>query len=323
MPAIPVYTASPINAAAKPSGTTPQTAGQLNDPRSSHQRERRQQRQPQPQPGPPTATTSASSQERDYQYPVPQPAATSDVPVQTGVPRQPLTGGDGRPGQPTPTQKTSRQHGRDDGPAAPQVGAVPVAASPTSMSTRAMPPPMSHPCPMTNYTAPGRSTSIADSNAGAGAGHHQPSSMTAATTGEAAAGAGAGAVGSNARPTNATLHEAASFSHPPGYHQDPYASSAQQRFPPGAHNNAGGQGSLRGGDYDDDDDDNNNDNNNNNNNNNNSGSNLPSYEHNEYYLYNNDNDDSSMWGQARKWAAAAGNSLAAAENEVWRRINKD
>ncbi|KAF9874005.1 hypothetical protein CkaCkLH20_08377 [Colletotrichum karsti] len=33
--------------------------------------------------------------------------------------------------------------------------------------------------------------------------------------------------------------------------------------------------------------------------------------------------DEGVWDTAKKWAAAAGGSLAAAEQEVWRRINKD
>lgn len=36
-----------------------------------------------------------------------------------------------------------------------------------------------------------------------------------------------------------------------------------------------------------------------------------------------DNQDESVWGTAKKWAAAAGESLANAESEVWKRINKD
>lgn len=36
-----------------------------------------------------------------------------------------------------------------------------------------------------------------------------------------------------------------------------------------------------------------------------------------------DSQDESVWGAAKKWAAAAGDSLAKAENEVWKRINKD
>ena len=32
--------------------------------------------------------------------------------------------------------------------------------------------------------------------------------------------------------------------------------------------------------------------------------------------------DDGVWGAAKKWAQAAGGSIAAAEDEVWRRINK-
>ncbi|EGR48549.1 uncharacterized protein TRIREDRAFT_3889 [Trichoderma reesei QM6a] len=35
------------------------------------------------------------------------------------------------------------------------------------------------------------------------------------------------------------------------------------------------------------------------------------------------NEEDSIWNTAKKWAAAAGDSIAAAENEVWKRINKD
>lgn len=34
-------------------------------------------------------------------------------------------------------------------------------------------------------------------------------------------------------------------------------------------------------------------------------------------------DDSSIWDTAKKWATSAGESLAAAENEVWKKINKE
>lgn len=34
-------------------------------------------------------------------------------------------------------------------------------------------------------------------------------------------------------------------------------------------------------------------------------------------------DDEGLWSTAKKWASAAGDGLAAAENEVWKRINKD
>ncbi|KAG5977255.1 hypothetical protein E4U55_006945 [Claviceps digitariae] len=36
-----------------------------------------------------------------------------------------------------------------------------------------------------------------------------------------------------------------------------------------------------------------------------------------------DQSEASVWDTAKKWAASAGESLVAAENEVWKRINKD
>ncbi|KAH7170234.1 hypothetical protein EDB81DRAFT_876276 [Dactylonectria macrodidyma] len=36
-----------------------------------------------------------------------------------------------------------------------------------------------------------------------------------------------------------------------------------------------------------------------------------------------DDDDEGVWSAAKKWASAAGEGLAAAEQEVWKRINKD
>ncbi|EHK15612.1 uncharacterized protein TRIVIDRAFT_38580 [Trichoderma virens Gv29-8] len=39
--------------------------------------------------------------------------------------------------------------------------------------------------------------------------------------------------------------------------------------------------------------------------------------------YENYDEEDSIWNTAKKWAAAAGDSLAAAEHEVWKRINKE
>jgi hypothetical protein len=36
-----------------------------------------------------------------------------------------------------------------------------------------------------------------------------------------------------------------------------------------------------------------------------------------------DDDEEGVWSAAKKWASAAGESLAAAEHEVWKRINKE
>lgn len=44
------------------------------------------------------------------------------------------------------------------------------------------------------------------------------------------------------------------------------------------------------------------------------------YQRDDYDDYQNED---SVWGTAKKWAVAAGNNLAAAEHEVWKKINKD
>ncbi|KAF4468316.1 hypothetical protein FALBO_4799 [Fusarium albosuccineum] len=75
------------------------------------------------------------------------------------------------------------------------------------------------------------------------------------------------------------------FSHPPGYHQDVHASefTSAQRA---AHEASVEQEGRR-----------------------------PSLL--------GDEDGEGVWQAAKKWASAAGESLAAAENEVWKRINKE
>ncbi|KAF4975840.1 hypothetical protein FZEAL_7429 [Fusarium zealandicum] len=77
------------------------------------------------------------------------------------------------------------------------------------------------------------------------------------------------------------------LSHPPGYHQDARASefTSSQRA---AHEAAVAQDTRR-----------------------------PSL------MLTGDDDGEGVWQAAKKWASAAGDSLAAAENEVWKRINKD
>jgi hypothetical protein len=48
---------------------------------------------------------------------------------------------------------------------------------------------------------------------------------------------------------------------------------------------------------------------------------LSSAEHRGYTVA--EGPDEGVWNSAVKWAQAAGEKLAAAESEVWRRINKD
>ncbi|RSL99741.1 hypothetical protein BHE90_010473 [Fusarium euwallaceae] len=77
------------------------------------------------------------------------------------------------------------------------------------------------------------------------------------------------------------------FSHPPGYHQNVHASefTSYQRA---AHEAAVAQDNRR-----------------------------PSLS------LMGDEDGDGVWQAAKKWASAAGDSLAAAEHEVWKRINKE
>lgn len=235
MPAIPVYSASPINAS-KAQGVTPQTAHPEDAPKT---------------PYAPATTTSANSQQG---YPPAQPAARPSIPVPTGVPQS-----KSYDVQPTPTQIVP-----NIGPPGPQPGAVPVhpvksqlppppktgeVYQPLQTTMMPMPPQMSYPVSNSTYCAPGGS-SISS----------YPSHLA------------------GPRPTS--LREAGpaeSTAHPPGYHQNPYASefSSHQR----AAYEAQGGGVF--------------------------------------------GDEEGVWDTAKKWASAAGNSLAAAEEEVWKRINKD
>lgn len=245
MPAVPVYTDSPIVAAEKASGPTPQTA---------------QPAEPSNQGPYVPATTTTSAAASQPGYAAPQPAARPSQPAPTGVPQPQLQ----QSIQPTPTQQLP-----DVGPPAPQPGAVPVPPAShlppppkagealshpqTSGATTTMPPQMSYPAPNPQFTV-GKSTTTA----------LPPSSL--------------GGPG----PTSLQEVGGDSYSHPPGYHQDTYASefnSAQRA----AHN-----ASVR--------------------------------DNSQVF---DTGDEDGVWGTAKKWANAAGNSLAAAENEVWKRINKD
>jgi hypothetical protein len=107
MSGIPVYTQSPIRAAAKPSGVTRQTTAP--DAQFSPSG---------PNPAPPTTTTASTSS-----YPSAQPGAAAPAPTTAAQRYAPL--------QPTPTKQTEPA-----GPPAPQPGAFP---RPLNRGT--MPPP--------------------------------------------------------------------------------------------------------------------------------------------------------------------------------------
>lgn len=40
-------------------------------------------------------------------------------------------------------------------------------------------------------------------------------------------------------------------------------------------------------------------------------------------MLGSEGEEEGVWGSAKKWARATGDSIAAAETEVWRRINKN
>ncbi|VUC33319.1 unnamed protein product [Clonostachys rosea] len=252
MAPIPVYSSSPINAAAKASGITPRTAG--GDHHSAEA---------------PETTTSAA---RPQGYPVAQPGAQPTLPVQTGTPQ--TSAATGRL-EPTPTH----QRVRDGSPPAPQPGAVPVApgtrsqipppprageslqaAQPTAVPSlqqqqQTMPPQMSYPAPNPTYPPVAGSSTITAQEARSASGP-MPTSL-----GELGPG------------------DDDRFSHPPGYHQNALG--------PGLSSRQEDQGIYT-----------------------------------SQQRFDDDQDEEGLWGAARKWATVAGNSLAQAENEVWKRINK-
>ncbi|CAI6092040.1 unnamed protein product [Clonostachys chloroleuca] len=260
MAPIPVYSSSPINAAAKASGITPRTAG--GDHHSAEA---------------PETTTSAA---RPQGYPVAQPGAQPTLPaaaVQTGAVAPPQTSAAAAAGlEPTPTHQLVR----DGSPPAPQPGAVPVALGtrskipppprageslqaaqlpPTAVPSQTMlPPQMSYPAPNPTYPPRAGSSTITAQVA------RSASGPVPTPLGELGPGDG----------------DSDRFSHPPGYHQNALG--------PGLSSRQEDQGIYTS----------------------------------QQQRFDDDQDEEGLWGAARKWATAAGNSLAQAENEVWKRINK-
>ncbi|CAJ2510053.1 Uu.00g059530.m01.CDS01 [Anthostomella pinea] len=106
---VPVYTDSPITAAAKPSGVTPQTAAPAGMPK-------------QPAPTPTSATTT-----QQPSYPAAQPGAV--------------------PTLPTPTAAAQAYAPASNGPAPPQPGAAPVSIPPPPKAGEKYQPPQQTPAP--------------------------------------------------------------------------------------------------------------------------------------------------------------------------------
>jgi len=202
MAPIPVYSASPINAA-KASGVTPKTA------------------HPEPSDSAPhPATTTASS--TDSSYPPARPGAAA-VPAPSGSAQRYM------PVQPTPTTAS-----HSEGPPAPQPGALPMPPKShippppkandmyqppqqqsTAPSVQPYPPQMGIPPPTTSFGAPHSSTST----------NTAPSSVYPVQIQAAEQGG-----------------PRRSIEHPPGYHQNAYASDMtnDQRRAQEAHNASSG-----------------------------------------------------------------------------------
>lgn len=249
MSGIPVYTSSPIKAS-KASGTTPQTAapGTQSSPIA---------------PNPTSVATATSS------YPPAKPGAAA-MPAPTAAAQRYA------PLQPTPTIKT------DTEPPAPQPGAVPTplnrstvppppkagetyqpqrTAAPTQPTAQPFPPQMAYP-PTTTYGS-------------------QPPKSSTSTTNAPSAPYPVAISSTEASPRR-------SLEHPPGYHQNVYASeltSDQRRAQEAqlANDSSSAPDTGSGAGFDSD----------------------------------------GVWNTARKWVQQAGEKISEAEAEVWRKINKD
>ncbi|KPM42648.1 hypothetical protein AK830_g3934 [Neonectria ditissima] len=263
MPAIPIYTASPINAS-KASGITPHTV----PPDGTEEQ---------------VGATKTTSLPSPNTYPAAQPGAQPWFPTPTGtlaVPPNPA---------PTPTRTVEY-----DSPPAPQPGAFPLSprrASEVSPSVRrgsyvAPPPRRGSELP----PPPKVGESLRDDQPQAPL-VPMPPQMAYTPLGAPELAA--------RRSSTTTMPVPSAFMdplggrsddgdlcHPPGYHQNINASefNSSQRA---AHDASVERSSHRmslSGDLD---------------------------------------DDEGVWGAAKKWASAASEGLAAAEHEVWKRINKD
>ncbi|RDW71344.1 hypothetical protein BP6252_07907 [Coleophoma cylindrospora] len=261
MSGIPVYTQSPINAV-KAAAMTPQTAA------------------PSLQTTPKApASVAATSTATMPAYPAAQPGAAA--PASTGA-AQRYT-----PLQPTPTTKIN-----ENGPPAPQPGAAPTAGFQSSIPPppkpgqsyqlyQPAPPTPAHSMPQLYPPQMGMPPPTGTFGA-------QPlgSSTTTSNT------------SSSAYPIALPVHDARrqSLEHPPGYHQNVYASeltSDQRRAQEASNASTPAPSGLPGlGGLSNPDE----------------GSGL---------------DAASIFNTAKKWAQVAGEKISEGEKEVWRRINKE
>lgn len=259
MSGIPVYTQSPINAASKASGVTPQTAAPQADVSPVA---------PNPNPVPSTTTTTTTPT-----YPPARPGAAA-FPAPTGTAAQRYA-----PVQPTKTTSSVA-----DGPPPPQPGALP-----NSLNRHIPPPPKagetfrpeqtSTPQPRTSQPYPPQ---MGISPPTAAFGGLPPSSSTSTSN-----------TASSSYPVQIPSTEYGgprkSLEHPPGYHQNVYASeqTSEQRRAQEAINASSALGTRQSTEK---------------------ASTMES---------------ESIWNTAKKWTQQAGEKLSEAEAEVWRKINKE
>lgn len=225
MSGIPVYTSSPISAAKKPSGVTPQTtalpfplpASQASNPPdpSAAPNPPPANSNSNPNPNPTLTTTSTASYSSSYQ---PAKPGTAAFPAPTATPVGPATQ---RyvPLQPTPTTQAETA-----GPPAPQAGAFP-----TPVKTLPPPPKVGESYNLQQTPAPPILGAIAHQPyppqmsipppTSAFGGQQQPRSSTSTTQ----------AASSSYHPVQ--LPPRRSLEHPPGYQQNVYASdlTSEQR----------------------------------------------------------------------------------------------
>ncbi|PHH62574.1 hypothetical protein CDD81_6889 [Ophiocordyceps australis] len=243
MPAIPVYSSSPINAA-KASGVSPH----------SSRPDGKTPGQEIPETAPAAVASHSATPTRNHL--AAQPGARPSLPMQTGQPHALAAQHNIASVAATPTQ----QHD-DASPPAPQPGAVPRPPG----ASRQIPPPPKASKAWTASTAsePGRSQDVPATLS-------EPPRMPPQMSYQPPAASLPIQGRSSTTPSSLQPNYPASdshYSHPPGYQQNVYGANAQQHVAPEA--------------------------------------------------------EPGVWDTARKWASAAGQSLAAAEDQVWKRINKD
>ncbi|TVY73590.1 hypothetical protein LSUE1_G008478 [Lachnellula suecica] len=262
MSGIPVYTQSPINTASKASGVTPQTAAPQAESSSAA-----------PNYAPATATSTSTTTSTSA-YPPARPGAPA-VPAPTGIAAQRYA----------PLQPTKTTSSEAEGPPAPQAGAAPTpftrnlppppkageifhpeqTPAPRQPNSMPYPPQMGIPPPTTSF------------------GGQPPSSSTYTSN-----------TASSSYPVQIPSTESGaprrSIEHPPGYHQNVYASEQtnEQRRAQEANN----------------------------------ASDLAARPYAEKVGAMDSDSSSSLWNTAKTWLGQTGEKLSEAEAEVWRKINK-